>query len=269
VDGATNVTGAILAFVSDTGERQDLQLTADVPNGGAGHRILLATERAVAVTGLAPDFVLPAGLLAPRPGRVCYEVPTLLGDAIVVDCLAYGGFAGGNGGFGAPLAIGPDDRSLERVTGTGTNRTDWRGRLQPTPANNADATVTLPTLCGDDHIDAGEQCDGDSLQGETCKSFGFVRGSLKCTQCHFDTSACIACGNGAINGKEQCDGADLGGRSCTALGFTGGTLGCTSRCRLDTSACDPTFFVLGGGPAAPECLAVWQVMNAGQRPGGD
>src|SRR5262249_26335 len=47
------------------------------------------------------------------------------------------------------------------------------------------------------------------------------------------------------------------------------TLGCTSRCRLDTSACDPTFFVLGGGPAAPECLAVWQVMNAGQRPGGD
>ena len=58
-------------------------------------------------------------------------------------------------------------------------------------------------------------------------------------------------------------------RMAVPLGFTGGTLACSPRCRLDTAACDPTFFVPGGGPPRPECLATWRVTNAGQRPGGD
>ena len=72
-----------------------------------------------------------------------------------------------------------------------------------------------------------------------------------------------------INAREQCDGADLGGRTCAALGFTGGTLTCTPACRLSTRGCDPTFFVPGGGPPGPECLAEWRVMNAAGRPGAD
>jgi hypothetical protein len=267
--GATDLSGTALTFVSDAGDRRSFQLTAAVTNGDAGRRILVATTRAAQITGLAPDLVLPSGLLPPRTGRVCYQVPDGDGGATVVDCLAYGGFAGGNGSFGTPLRIGPDDRSLERVAGTGTNRMDWRGNLQPTPANNADATVTLATLCGDDHIDAGEECDGAPPPRTTCRSLGFARGTLACAQCHVDDSACIACGNDAINGKEQCDGDDLGGRTCAALGFTGGALGCTSRCRLDTASCDPTFFVPGGGRSGPECLAMWQIMNAAQRPEGD
>jgi hypothetical protein len=268
-NGATDVAGATLTFASDAGERTSFQLPAAVADGEAGRRILAATVRAAQVAGIAPDFVLPAGLLSPRTGRVCYQVPDGDGGTTVVDCLAYGGFSGSNGPFGAPLRAGPDNRSLERAQGTGVNRDDWVSRLRPTPANNADATVTFATLCGDGGVDAGEECDGDERGGATCRSLGFARGTLGCTQCHLDTSTCVACGNDAINGREQCDGQDLGGRTCEALGFTGGTLGCSGRCRLDTAGCDPTFFVPGGGVVRPDCLATWQVTNAAQRPGGD
>jgi hypothetical protein len=267
--GATDVGAATLTFTSDTGERTSFQLPTAVANGDAGRRILVATARAAAVTGFTPDFVLPEGLLQPRTGRVCYQVPDGTGGTTVVDCLAYGGFSGGNGAFGTPLRIGPDNRSLERTQGTGVNRDDWVGRLRPSPANNADATITLDTLCGDGGIDAGEECDGDARGGATCRSLGFARGTLACTQCHLDASACIACGNDVVNGKEQCDGGDLGGRTCEALGFTGGALACSARCRLDTAGCDPTFFVPGGGAARPDCFAAWQVTNAAQRPAGD
>src|SRR5206468_8042801 len=128
---------------------------------------------------------------------------------------------------------------------------------------------TLATLCGDAAVSQGEQCDGDALAGATCASLGFASGMLQCAQCHFDASRCSFCGNGVINGREECDGTDLGGRTCATLGFTGGTLGCTSACRLSTGSCDPTFFVPGGGPPGPECLAEWRVMNAAGRPGAD
>jgi hypothetical protein len=266
--GGSDVAGATLTFVATAGERQSLQLPGAVAHDDLGRRILVATARAVEVTGLAADFRLPTGLLPPRAGRVCYQVPDGDGGTIVVDCLAYGGFAGSNGPFGAPLQIGPDNRSLERLQGSGTNRDDWVGRLRPTPANNADATVTLDTLCGTGSIDAGEECDGHDRGGATCRSLGFARGRLACTQCHLDVGACIACGNGVINRREACDGGDLGGRTCATLGFTGGILACRPRCRLDTTGCDPTFFVPGGGPTRPDCFATWQVTNAAQRPGG-
>jgi hypothetical protein len=268
-NGATDVAGASLTFAGDDGDRRSVQFPAAVANGDAGRRILAATERAAQVTGIVPDFVLPTGLLQPRTGRVCYQVPDVDGGTTVVDCLAYGEFAGANGPFGAALRAGPDNRSLERTQATGVNRDDWVTRLRPTPANNTDATVTFDTLCGDGSMDAGEECDGDARGGATCRSLGFARGTLSCTQCHLDPSTCVACGNDVINGKEQCDGQDLGGRTCEALGFTGGTPGCSSRCRLDTSGCDPTFFVPGGGTARPDCLATWLVTNAGQRPAGD
>jgi len=268
-DGATDVSGGTLTFAAKTGERQSFQLASDVSNGTAGTRILVATERAAAVTGVTPDFVLPEGLLAPRSGRLCYQVTNASGDHQAVDCLAYGGFTGDNGAFGNATALTPDDRSLERIEITGNNEDDWRGGLRPTPQNNAGSAVTLATLCGDDHVDEGEECDGTALGGATCESLGFAKGDLACTQCHFDTSACNGCGNGVIEEHEDCDSGDLGGRSCTTLGFTGGTLGCTARCKLDTSSCDPTFFVPGGGPRARDCLAEWRITNGTGRPGKD
>src|SRR5207244_1046655 len=144
---------------------------------------------------------------------------------------------------------------------------DWTGVLRPDPTSDAGNDQTLATLCGDGAVSQGEQCDGDALAGATCASLGFASGMLQCAQCHFDASRCSFCGNGVINGREECDGTDLGGRTCVTLGFTGGTLGCTTACRLSTGSCDPTFFVPGGGPPGPECLAEWRVLDAAGRPG--
>lgn len=45
--------------------------------------------------------------------------------------------------------------------------------------------------CGDGVLEVGEECDGAELNGETCASQGFRRGSLSCSSvCTFNTSAC-------------------------------------------------------------------------------
>jgi hypothetical protein len=267
--------GAALAFDDAGGSgdtRQFFQFLRDLPNQESGARVLIATAALQELAGVTPDFVIPPGVLQPRHGRVCYAViPPAPGDQPTgaIDCVAYGRFTGENGSFGRPTPLTPDDRSLQRGALTGVNVDDWGSVLQPTPENNQGQSARLDTLCGDGLVSQGEACDGAALGGATCASLGFARGTLACDQCHYDTSGCTSCGNDAVNEGEECDGPDLGGRTCGALGFTGGTLGCTARCRLTTADCDPTFFVPGGGPRGPECLAAWRVTNAAGRPGGD
>jgi hypothetical protein len=273
--GGTRGTTA-LVFDDATGSadtRRVFTFTHDLAVGVQDARILVATPSLGTVAGgLAPDFVLPPGMLAPRNGRVCYVVNPPQPNSQptgVIDCVAYGKFSGENGPFGPATPITPDDRALARIALTGRNGDDWTGQLQPTPQRNDGTGVQLPTLCGDGLLSQGEECDGTALGGKTCASFDFAKGMLACVQCHFDKSGCSACGNDAINGNEECDGSDLGGRTCTALGFTGGELGCTDTCRLSTRNCSPTFLVPGGGPKGPECFAEWQVTNPTSRPGAD
>ena len=47
--------------------------------------------------------------------------------------------------------------------------------------------------CGDDIIDAGEECDGNNLNGQSCFTLGFLGGGkLACAlDCHFDTKWCV------------------------------------------------------------------------------
>lgn len=53
--------------------------------------------------------------------------------------------------------------------------------------------------CDNDGVkDAGEQCDGADLGGETCVSQGFAGGSLACSDCVFDTSGCVAVGGSSV-----------------------------------------------------------------------
>lgn len=246
--------------------------TLDLDQAQVGSRVLVATQALAALSGVTPDLVLPTGTLAPLAGQVCYRVndpqaPTQ--QTGLIDCVAYGKYGGGTGRFGAPTPLTPVNRSLQRVATSGTTSADFAATLEPTPQNNEGIGVRLVTLCGDGLISRGEECDGAELGGKTCASLGFASGKLGCRQCHLDTTQCSFCGNDAINAGEECDGVDLGGRTCERIGFTGGTLACSDRCRLSTSTCDPTFFVPGGGPRGPECLAAWRVTNAARRPGGD
>ena len=97
--------------------------------------------------------------------------------------------------------------------------------------------------CGNGAINGGEQCDGINLNSKTCKSQGYVSGTLKCTKsCTFDLSGCTKCGNNTIDKGETCDGTALGGATCGALKLTGGayiggTLKCSAGCTLDASGC--------------------------------
>jgi hypothetical protein len=266
-DGQQDIAGAELSIdvaSGDPARQRVFTFPSNVTRGGAGTRILIATNRLATVASLTPDFVLPDGTLPVDGGRICYR---LSGNTI--DCLAYGTFAGDNGAFGKPTPLTPDDRSLERIAVTGVNRSDWAGQLQPNPQNDAGAGATLPTLCGDGKLSQGEQCDGTALGGQTCADLGFSKGKLACAQCHFDTSHCTYCGNGVIDRGETCDGTAFGDRTCASLGFTGGDLTCSPTCKLSTASCDPTFFVPGGGPRAPECLAAWRIANAAARPAAD
>jgi len=46
-------------------------------------------------------------------------------------------------------------------------------------------------ICGNDIIEFGEQCEGDT-GGRTCKDLGFTRGTLRCgANCLFDVSGCM------------------------------------------------------------------------------
>ncbi len=96
-----------------------------------------------------------------------------------------------------------------------------------------------PLDCGNGTIDAGEDCDGTNLGGNTCLSNGFASGLVSCTGgCVLDTSACYSCGNGTIEGPEACDGSALMGQTCSSLGHDGGTLSCLTTClALNENAC--------------------------------
>ncbi len=114
--------------------------------------------------------------------------------------------------------------------------------------------IPSTSTCGNNNLEANEECDGYNLGTTTCsKLTGFIGGTLKChpnsatqasLRCKFDTSGCIAkptCGNGVIDINEECDGQNLGNTpsQCSRYApsyFTSGSISC-NECSLDTSGC--------------------------------
>lgn len=72
------------------------------------------------------------------------------------------------------------------VDNDGDGSTDY-----PADSGCTSALDGSEALCGDGFIDAGEECDGANLNGESCQSQGFTSGTLACSSCAFDTSGCV------------------------------------------------------------------------------
>ncbi len=90
-----------------------------------------------------------------------------------------------------------------------------------------------PPVCGDGIVDAGEDCDGNNLNGASCTSLGFDSGLLSCNvNCQFDTGNCVT------NPPPQPQTADL-----TVTVDGGGSIiirepdGTRSRCRNRNGTC--------------------------------
>ena len=81
-------------------------------------------------------------------------------------------------------------------------------------------------ICGDGRILGAEACDGSNLGGASCVSRGFTGGTLFCTGCAFNESACtnVSCGNGAIELGEECDDGN-------SLRFDG----CDTSCQVEAT----------------------------------
>jgi hypothetical protein len=74
-----------------------------------------------------------------------------------------------------------------------------------------DTSACVAQYCGNDNVESPEICDGDDLNGVSCRSEGFFSGAVTCAEtCDgTDTTACVAnvCGNGTVEGAEVCDTA--------------------------------------------------------------
>lgn len=140
-DGGGNYVGDVLIVPSN------------VPNSGVDVRWIMATSALQTVSGLAPDFIMPAGLPT-GGGMVCWGAPGVLppppgswdhtDPENYVDCLAYGTYSGPtNSHTGTPTSLNADGHSLRRISETDNNATDFVCADIANPANNAGLSINL------------------------------------------------------------------------------------------------------------------------------
>lgn len=169
--------------------------------------------------------------------------------ALVVACA--GGETGGSGSVLQPTtvgitsvsagntSVGSDSSDSDGATDSGEAPTT--GEPASTGSNDEVGTSQPAGVCGDDNVDPGEDCDGESLVGSTCQTEGFGAGKLVCgDDCKLFTDGCYTCGDGFVHMAEACDGTNFNGKSCQSLGYGGGNLVCAPDCKsIDTAGCTP------------------------------
>ncbi len=182
------VANSVLAVFDATGTYIGdlLVVPGNVVNSGAGVRWIMATTAFQTVSGLTPDFIMPAGLPT-GGGMVCWGAPGLIPPlpaswdhtipANYVDCLAYGTYSGpSNIHVGTPTSLDSDGHSLARLSDTNDNATDFACADPATPTNNGGSSASLAatTPCfGDPCATLGGDTDGDTIcdDDDPCISF--------------------------------------------------------------------------------------------------
>ncbi|MBD3247340.1 hypothetical protein GF378_01840, partial [Candidatus Pacearchaeota archaeon] len=104
--------------------------------------------------------------------------------------------------------------TLWEVNATGTAGTTWEffSTYNSTNLNlntsilNITISEIVSAVCGNGIVEAGEQCDGTNLSGETCISRGFDGGTLSCSaSCTFVTSSCTTDTGDGGGCSDKCD----------------------------------------------------------------
>ena len=169
------VTNSVLAAFDEQGSYVGDLLVADrnVTNHGNDVRWIIGTEAFQTASGLTLDFVMPAGMLPPEGGMVCFgggagafaprdpDSWERTDFSNYVDCLAYGTYAGStNLRIGNPTPLSPAGHSLRRVSLSAPpdNATDFECTDTATPENNA---AMLVELAATETCELAAPCPGD------------------------------------------------------------------------------------------------------------
>ena len=137
---------------------------------------------------------------------------------------------------------------------------DWTGAP---PAQDATLLVewfefspaglcTVCGQCGNDVVNADEDCDGAFLDGETCLSLGYGGGVVSCSGCAFNLDGCdeeASCGDGLCDATEDCTGCPEDCGVCPLLCGDGicspgeTCAGCAADCGVccGNDACEPAY----------------------------
>ncbi len=87
------------------------------------------------------------------------------------------------------LTEGPAEAEYESVT-PGFSTFAIVGEKTVTQPTTQPVTNGTAAACGNNVREGSEECDGSDIAGQTCSTKNFQGGTLKCTDCKFDTSAC-------------------------------------------------------------------------------
>jgi hypothetical protein len=161
--------------------------------------------------------------------------------------------------------------NITRVNVTSNTSIVNNSVINVTQTNNTNITNTTintsvnTAVCGNNHLDVNESCDGRLLNDVYCWNINtsngkkFNGGTLKCSSnCTFDTSSCTYCGDNVIstNSGEECE--IIGGKvfstvffkgsnphewelskinPCINFGYASGSVFCGDTCRINVSGC--------------------------------